>query len=434
MAFTITTNRNTLVKHFATLFYHLTTNARIMYTITLDDLEIEHGTAILSDLTGQHLTRNQQPVRLFDQTRHSSEFYYRADAQGKPYIQDHQNSKRWYPVTAYAEVYGVDFVTAQSDICQRYYDEADTTNQRTRRPQRPIVPPPPVDYLPADQYEPCRTQFGRNGLYAYLSFTYGHESADAVFARYRLGTSRRWKYYGYLATCFPQFDVSGNLRQVKVMPFDGMNGRRVKKHQQAWQFNLQRQVYEPTESDSDKTYFAGKRIAKGAGRPDVNLQQCFFGEHLLTELPNLPVAIVEGESTALACSILYGQYVWLATGGKNGARWTDPETFGVLHGRDVTLWPDNDAYANWLEKSEPLRPLVKSLRVTEYVGKNAPVGMQKADLRDLITRPNWIRAGQMIYGEPLTVELSDHYPPEWDAPNLTGTMPRIRALSVDQWR
>lgn len=411
-----------------------------MYTITLDDLEIEHGTAILSDLTGQHLTRNQQPVRLFDQTRHTAEHYYRADEQGKPYIQDFQNGKRWYPVTAYAEVYGVDFATAQSDLCQRYYDEVETgtTNQQTRQLQRPVTPPPPVDYLPVDQYEPCRTLFGRNGLYAYINFNYGSEPTDAVFARYRLGTSRRWKYYGYLATCFPQFDVSGNLRQVKIMPFDGMNGRRVKKHQQAQQFNLQRKAYELTVPDSDKIYFVGKRIAKEAGRLDVNLQQCFFGEHLLCEFPNLPVAIVEGESTALACSILWPKYVWLATGGKNGARWTDPKTFGVLHGRDVTLWPDNDAYASWLEKSEPLHSLVKSLRVTpyvkEYVSKNAPVEMQKADLRDLVTRPRWIRDGQMIYGELLTVELSDHYPPEWDAPNLPGTTPTIYAQELHQWK
>ena len=38
-----------------------------MQTITTDELEREHGTAILSNLCGQHLTRNQQPVRLFDE-------------------------------------------------------------------------------------------------------------------------------------------------------------------------------------------------------------------------------------------------------------------------------------------------------------------------------------------------------------------------------
>jgi hypothetical protein len=65
----------------------------------IDRLEIDFGESILSNLTGQHLTRNGQPVRLFDETRHSSEAFFRNDGKGKPYIQDWQQGKRRYPLT-----------------------------------------------------------------------------------------------------------------------------------------------------------------------------------------------------------------------------------------------------------------------------------------------------------------------------------------------
>ena len=403
-----------------------------MYTATLDELEIEHGTAILSELTGQHLTRNQQPVRLFDQTRKSAEFYFRSDKFGKPYIQDFQNGKRHYPVSAYSEVYQLDFNVATSSLIQQYYGEFPRVS--TPRPtHRTILPQPArIDYLPNDYYQQCRTRFERNGLYEYLRFTYGHQSADEVFTRYRLGTSRHWQYLGYLATCLPQFDLAGNLRQVKIMAFDAMNGRRVKNDQPAQVWSRSSHHYEPTAPGSAKTMFAGKQIAKDAGLNDVHPQQCFFGEHLLSEYPGQSVAIVEGESTAIECSIHWPQFVWLATGGSTGGSWHSPERFGVLRSRNAVLWPDTGKYTDWSNKADLLRPMVKTLNVTDYVEKNAPPGVGNVDLRDLLTRPCYFPTGEnkTIYGDVLTVEPGNTYPPEWDttAPALSLTTSTNRPL------
>ena len=110
----------------------------------------------------------------------------------------------------------------------------------------PPPPPAPVDYIPLEYYQQSQTRFERNGLYEYLRFTYGLESAQQVFTRYRLGTSKHWQHLDYLATCLPQFDVAGNLRQVKIMSFDAMNGRRIKDHQPAEVWNPGRHRYEPT--------------------------------------------------------------------------------------------------------------------------------------------------------------------------------------------
>lgn len=382
----------------------------------LDQLETEYGTAILSKLTGQSLTRNGQSVRLFDETKHSAEVFYKTDEKGKPYVHNFQLNRRFYPVTAYSEIYGLDFSTALTDLCQQY--GLDNTARRAisrTRPTRPVPPPRPVEYLPVNHYELCRIQFHRNGLYEYLRFTYGPNDADEVFDRYRLGTSRYWRYLGYLATCMPQFDIAGNLRQVKIMIFDAMNGRRVKDFQQAEQWNDQSRQHEPTVANSKKSKVYGKYLF-GKAYHQANLIQCFFGEHLLTEYPDRPVAIVEGESTAIICSILWPQYVWLATGGSNGARWTDTATFGILRDRNVVLWPDNDAYTDWSEKAIPLRKLVRTLRVTSLVSREAPVGMNKADLRDLLMRPRYTPTdgSPAIFGELLSVEQPDQYPLDWD--------------------
>lgn len=349
---------------------------------TIETLELDFGTAILTELCGQPLMRNQQPVRLFDQTKHSAEFYFHGDKNGKPYIQDFQNGRRLYPVTAFAQAHDLDFNAAKEHLLQRYYGEGATDLVRVAK--EPLLAPA-IDYLPLEQYQACQCHFERNGLYIYLLALFGPIKAAEVFLRYRLGTSRHWQFNGYLSTCLPQFDIAGNLRQVKIMPFDSVTGRRAKKHQQAEWWNPKTERYESTKPDTDKTYFAGRQQAKAAGIKDAYLKQCFFGEHLLTEYPDQSVGIVEGETTAIVCSIIWPQFIWLATGGSSGAGWTSAETFGVLAGRNVTLWPDSGKYIDWSQKAEVLRPLVQSLYVTDYVEKHAPNGTTNVDLRDLLT-------------------------------------------------
>ena len=386
-----------------------------------DNLERECGTAILSELCGQLLTRNQQSVRLFDQTRQSAEFYFRADQRGKPYIQNFQTDKRYYPLTAYCQAYGVDYKAAVADLSRQHYGvdlssgSAPIVSLRQRK--EPVLPPASkTDYLPTDIYQQCQREFARNGLYEYLRFTFGLDKAEQAFIGYRLGTSRRWRYLGYLATCLPQFDINGNLRQVKVMPFDAMNGRRVKANQSCEFWNSKSRVYQSTVAGEDKTYFAGKHLARMTGISDPQLQQCFFGEHLLNAFPEKKIALVEGESTAIVCSLIWPEYSWLATGGSNGCGWDKPEKFTALAGRKVVLWPDTGKLIEWSQKADSLRPLVASLLVSDYVQKNTPAEFSNVDLRDLLTRPCYVptNSHKPVYGELLASVIADSYPYEWD--------------------
>lgn len=110
-----------------------------------------------------------------------------------------------------------------------------------------------------------------------------------------------------------------------------------------------------------------------------------YNSHLLKEHPSKPVLIVEGEKTADAGAVLFDDHVvtisWL--GGSSGANKAD---WGLLAGREVIIWPDNDVagFKAAEEISTCLRKVgVKSLRVvdSQMLSKEFP---QKWDLADAI--------------------------------------------------
>ena len=77
-----------------------------------------------------------------------------------------------------------------------------------------------------------------------------------------------------------------------------------------------------------------------------DLQQVFFGSHLLSVYPNKKVCVVESEKTALAMSVLtHGNCLWLATGGSQMIK--SDERCSMLQGRDVTLYPDEGQFDQW---------------------------------------------------------------------------------------
>ena len=145
---------------------------------------------------------------------------------------------------------------------------------------------------------------------------------------YRVGTSKHW-----LGSCvFWQTDVEGKIRTGKVMLYNADNGKRVKHpfNHVTWVHSLLR-------------------------LPDFNLRQCFFGELLLPMNRGKPVAIVESEKTALVASYYLPEYVWLATGGKNGC--FNADALSVLNGYQVILYPDLGVTDHWRLKLSLLRNL-----------------------------------------------------------------------------
>jgi hypothetical protein len=81
---------------------------------------------------------------------------------------------------------------------------------------------------------------------------------------------------------------------------------------------------------------------------EYNLQQCFFGEHLLGLHPEAIVCIVESEKSALISAAIFPEQVWLATGGISNLT---IEKCQVLKGRNIILYPDLNAYNKWHDKA-----------------------------------------------------------------------------------
>lgn len=103
--------------------------------------------------------------------------------------------------------------------------------------------------------------------------------------------------------------------------------------------------------------------------PDFHLKQCLFGEHLLKGSSSSPVILVESEKTAIIMSHFISDYIWLATGGKNGC--FNREAMLALQGRDVTLIPDLGATEQWKEKSVLLSGICKKVSVSDILERTA---------------------------------------------------------------
>lgn len=178
-----------------------------------------------------------------------------------------------------------------------------------------------TSFIPAETVTQTLRGYHLNNLYLFLRSKLGAEEADRLMRTHRIGTSKHWP-----GSCiFWQTDILGRIRTGKVMLYDAECGRRVKKpfNHVTWAHSLLK-------------------------IPNFRLRQCFFGEHLLNEERSKPVALVESEKTALIASSYLPEYLWLATGGKNGC--FNSDALRVLRGRNVTLFPDLGATDEWKSK------------------------------------------------------------------------------------
>jgi hypothetical protein len=147
------------------------------------------------------------------------------------------------------------------------------------------------------------------------------------------------------------------------------------------------------------TPVTGKRVKNGAGNinwvhsilkrknslsHNFNLCQCYFGEHLLRQYPNKPVAIVEGEKTAVIGSMIYKDFNWLAAGNLNGLSVSKSE---VLKDKYVTLYPDSGCMEKWTKKMREIRSRIPAkISVSDLIEKHVNENelQQGYDLADYI--------------------------------------------------
>ena len=195
--------------------------------------------------------------------------------------------------------------------------------------------------------------YADNNFVQYLITLFGFDKANELVGRYRIGTSKHWPG----AVVFWQIDAAGKVRTGKIMLYNRHTGKRVKEpfNHITWVHVVLRksESRESQQSPEDKNP-AVQRLSdfRTPGLSDYHLQQCLFGEHLLTENPGLPVAIVESEKTAIMASAMLPGFVWLAAGSLNNL---NPRICKVLQYRQVLLFPDLMAYDKWKAKAALLQ-------------------------------------------------------------------------------
>lgn len=227
-----------------------------------------------------------------------------------------------------------------------------------RRPYvKKVVPP---DTIPLEYIERSVRPDMDSSLTGFMKKIIAPEAVNRVVKEYGLGVTKD------CSTIFFQIDLSGKCRTGKIMKYNPDTGHRIK----------------DDSVPSRITWVHSILKSRGVLTPAWTLVQCLFGEHLLSKYPGKRVALVESEKTAVICSALMPQYVWLATGGKTQLG----DKMQVLKGRDVIAFPDVDGYDEWKAKLAIIPEL--SVKVSDYLERTASEEDRNAhvDIADLLLR------------------------------------------------
>jgi len=249
--------------------------------------------------------------------------------------------------------------------------------KRTNSVKKPIPPAPAHNHkgakqqpqtasiIPLEIFQKSLQNYPNNNFIAYLNLLFDAGLVKQLIERFYIGTSEHWPG----AVLFWQIDINYRVRAGKIMLYKSVTGKRVKEP-----FNHITWVHSALKT---KNY---------------SLSQCFFGEHQLKHEPiDKPVAIVESEKTAIIATAYLPQFIWIATGGKNGCKWKDFTVCKVLLGRKVILFSDSgEAFRKWQTDADTLGQYGINVTVSDLLErKAADTDRQNGlDLADYLTRFN----------------------------------------------
>lgn len=204
-------------------------------------------------------------------------------------------------------------------------------------------------------------------LYNFMLSEFGTDFLP-VFQTYRVGGCK-WEYWTErhvpnfgLATSFPIIDRDSNLHDFQLSPFmpDGHG------------------IKDPANDKRKLKSFALSRMKQS----DRRAGWAFFGEHLLTDRPTAPVAIVEAPKSALIASFYYPEFVWLSC---LSMQWLNSAiSIEPLRGREVWLFPDRDGVEEWRVKTQELVSAGIDAGLSDFMERYP--GEPKDDIADILLR------------------------------------------------
>lgn len=201
------------------------------------------------------------------------------------------------------------------------------------------IPPPPTSYHPLELVKQSGRNFKQNNFIQFLKTLFNEDEVKDAILKYLIGTSKLWNG----ATVFWQIDNRQNVRHGKIMLYNTSTGKRLK-------------------NGNGKAYINSVRSTLNL--KDFNLKQCLFGLHLINQNISKSIAVVEGEKTAVIMSLFKPNYVWLATGSKQGFKY---EMLKPLKGFKVIAFPDKGEYTDWQDRAIELKDFGFDISVSQYL-------------------------------------------------------------------
>lgn len=289
---------------------------------------------------------------------------------------------------------------------KEYFERSGTRPDDWKAPARKQIPKPAPKptpgRLPFRMVQAYLNRYEQNQLVRWMAALPGwnFETAMQAAERFHIGTGRG-KVNGW--PIYWQIDEAQQVRSGKLMNYDVATGKRIK-DDDVYTFDwihsiLQRKGKLPKDEQHWK------------------LEQCLFGLHQLATDTNSPVALVEGEKTAVLASQYMPGLLWMATGQLNGL---NADKLKPLQGRKVLLFPDKGtAYNEWQAKAQELAYMMP-LQVSNLLERKAPAehdGFDVADYLmqlDLTAFPGSVRYQAEPAPVPTPPAEAPPYPADWD--------------------
>jgi hypothetical protein len=270
------------------------------------------------------------------------------------------------------------------------------------------IKPAKKEYIPRSVLGKSTRSYQSSGFYKNLNTNVKHifpsAKLDAVFETYHLGVVKQNYLNGALTIPFINFNQK--ICAIQVKEFDHKNHTLKTNYVHSlleWNFKKQKRV----PPDWLKSYSAMEKKVS-----------CLFGEHLLKDFKNNPVALVEAPKTAIYGALYFGlpetpsDLIWLAVYNLSSLKF---EKCKILEGRDVILFPDlskeSKAFDLWSNRAKDFEKRLPdtTFKVYDYL-EHVSTEEEKNDghdLADYLIQKDWKEFNSDLYDPELEAK-------EWD--------------------
>ncbi len=225
-------------------------------------------------------------------------------------------------------------------------------------PVAPVAPSAPrqIRYIYDTSLARMETNVSKSNLFIFLCSIFPEDDVMRVLKLYRVGAIKTENGYNGYSAAYPLINADGKIVDVRIIPYSE-DGHRVKGIKYEASF-----------------YMAMCHLS------NMRAAWPLFGEHLRDE--HKAVCLVESEKTALICSIVRPDYIWMATTGLPNLT---ADRLQGIKGMKIYVYPDKDGINQWQHKVDELQADgFNILLCRDYILQHAKG--DKDDLGDIILR------------------------------------------------